>query len=119
MLRLVLSVSLAIPACAQIVPGLTIPPSGNNQKAAVTQYIGPVKITIDYSSPAVHATNGQDRRGGKLILETTPGMVKKYQTDRLNEKAAPKTVNEEVAFLLRLCGDQCELIGRGFGERRA
>lgn len=48
--------------------------------------------------------------GGKLILETTPGTVKKYQTDRLNEKAAPKTINEEVAFLLRLCGDQGDLI---------
>ncbi|MCL5742620.1 MAG: site-specific integrase [Acidobacteria bacterium] len=48
--------------------------------------------------------------GAKLVLETTPGTVKKYQTDRLNEKAAPKTINEEVALLLRLCGDQGELI---------
>jgi len=50
--------------------GLTLPPSGNNQKASVTQFIGPVKVTIDYSSPAVHAANGQDRRGqiwGKLV----------------------------------------------------
>jgi len=51
-------------------PGLTLPPSGNNQKAAVTQYIGPVQITIEYSSPAVHSPAGQDRRGqiwGKLV----------------------------------------------------
>ena len=51
-------------------PGLTLPPSGNNQKAAVTQYIGPVQVTIEYSSPAVHGPNGKDRRGqiwGKLV----------------------------------------------------
>jgi len=51
-------------------PGLTLPPSGNNQKSSVTQYIGPVQVSIEYSSPAVHAANGQDRRGqiwGKLV----------------------------------------------------
>jgi len=58
-------------------PGLTLPPSGNNQKATVTQYIGPVRITIDYSSPAVHGPDGKDRHGqiwGKLVpygLSTT------------------------------------------------
>jgi Protein of unknown function (DUF2911)/Tetratricopeptide repeat len=51
-------------------PGLTLPPSGNNQKAAVTQFIGPVKVAIEYSSPAVHGPDGKDRRGqiwGKLV----------------------------------------------------
>ena len=51
-------------------PGLTLPPSGNNQKAAVTQYVGPVQVTIEYSSPAVHGPGGADRRGqiwGKLV----------------------------------------------------
>ena len=43
--------------------GLTLPPSGNNQKAAITQYVGPVQMSIEYSSPAVHSTAGQDRRG--------------------------------------------------------
>jgi hypothetical protein len=50
--------------------GLSLPPSGNNQKAVVTQYIGPVAVTIEYSSPAVHGPNGKDRRGqiwGKLV----------------------------------------------------
>lgn len=70
MLRFALSIFLAIPAGAQIIPGLAIPPSGNNQKASVTQFIGPVQIAIDYSSPAVHAPDGKDRRGqiwGKLV----------------------------------------------------
>lgn len=52
------------------VAGLTTPPSGNNQKASVTQFIGPIRIVIDYSSPAVHGPGGKDRRGqiwGKLV----------------------------------------------------
>jgi len=56
--------------CAQVYPGLTLPPSGKNQKASVSQYIGPVKLSIDYSSPAVHGPDGKDRRGqiwGKLV----------------------------------------------------
>jgi len=48
---------LAGSAIAQF-PGLTLPPSGGNQKATVVQGIGPVRVTVDYSSPAV-----KDRRG--------------------------------------------------------
>ena len=69
MLRTLPAFALAGALCAQY-PGLTLPTSGNNQKASVTQYVGPVRITIDYSSPAVHTANGQDRRGqiwGKLV----------------------------------------------------
>lgn len=50
--------------------GLTLPPSGGNQKASVTQWIGPVSVTIDYSSPDVHGANGEDRKGhiwGELV----------------------------------------------------
>jgi DUF2911 family protein len=70
MKRLALAIALALPAAAQFIPGLTVPPSGNNQKASVTQYVGPVRIAIDYSSPAVHGPDGKDRRGqiwGKLV----------------------------------------------------
>lgn len=42
---------------------LTRPPSGDNQKSKVTQYIGPVEITISYSSPDVHGPDGKDRTG--------------------------------------------------------
>lgn len=54
------------PAPAQSV---TLPPSGANQKASVTQSIGLVKVTVDYSSPRVHF-QGQDRTGkiwGELV----------------------------------------------------
>jgi hypothetical protein len=51
-------------------PGLTLPPSGKNQRAFVSQHIGPVEVSIDYSSPTVHGPDGKDRRGriwGKLV----------------------------------------------------
>ncbi|HLJ49577.1 MAG TPA: DUF2911 domain-containing protein [Bryobacteraceae bacterium] len=68
---LCVSLSFAIGgALVAQVPGLTLPPSGNNQKASVTQFIGPVRVSIDYSSPAVHGPDGSDRRGqiwGKLV----------------------------------------------------
>lgn len=50
--------------------GITLPPSGGNQKAEVSQWIGPVKVTINYSSPKVHAPDGTDRKGhiwGELV----------------------------------------------------
>ena len=49
---------------------LAQPPSGNNQKAKVIQNIGPVEVSIAYSSPHVHTAQGQDRTDqiwGKLV----------------------------------------------------
>jgi hypothetical protein len=49
---------------------VTLPPSGDNQKASVTQWIGPVSVKIDYNSPNVHGPNGEDRKGhiwGELV----------------------------------------------------
>lgn len=60
---LVYSLLLFLPCAHAQFPGLTLPPSGDNQKASVTQFIGPVKLTIDYSSPKVHGPDGTDRRG--------------------------------------------------------
>ena len=42
---------------------ITLPPDGNNQRSEVTQQIGMVRASIEYSSPDVHAPNGDDRRG--------------------------------------------------------
>ena len=51
---------LASPVAAQYI---SLPPSGDNQKTTITQHIGPVQVTVDYSSPDVHAPDGTDRRG--------------------------------------------------------
>jgi len=51
-------------ACLSVgAQNISLPPSGDNQKATVTQWIGPVTVTIHYSSPDVHAPNGEDRKG--------------------------------------------------------
>ena len=57
----------ARPAAAKEV---TLPPSGDNQFGSVTQGIGLVRVTINYSSPNVHAPDGKDRAGhiwGELV----------------------------------------------------
>jgi integrase len=48
--------------------------------------------------------------GNSLVVEITPNIVKRYQAARLNEKAGPKTINDEVQLLIRLCGEQGALI---------
>jgi integrase len=75
------------------------------------------EFLIDYASKHESATYAvyalghvTDFLGGKLIVEITPTVVKRYQMNRLGEKAAPKTINDEVMLLLRLCGDQGDLI---------
>ena len=37
-----------------------------------------------------------------MAVDVTDKIVIKYPTDRLTEGAAPKTINEEVGFLMRL-----------------
>ncbi len=49
---------------------VSLPASGGNEKASVTQNMGLASVTINYSSPDVHAPNGTDRRGqiwGQLV----------------------------------------------------
>jgi hypothetical protein len=69
---LAMAALLASPAAAQMFNGVTIPPSdsdidghsrGGAQHALVSQGIGLVRVTIDYSSPHVHSPSGVDRRG--------------------------------------------------------
>jgi hypothetical protein len=50
--------------------GLTFPPNGDNPQAAVTQAIGPVRVTIDYSSPRV--VRGKNDRRGKIWGDLVP-----------------------------------------------
>ena len=68
LLILAAAVQVAPPASAQ--SGITLPPSGANQKASVIQGIGLVTVRIDYSSPDVTGPTGEDRRGriwGELV----------------------------------------------------
>jgi hypothetical protein len=57
-------------ASAQLNSELSMPPNGDNQRAEVAQWIGPVQVSIAYHSPNVHGVNGVDRTGhiwGELV----------------------------------------------------
>jgi hypothetical protein len=56
--------------------------------------------------------------GKQMAVEITEKTVKDYQTARLKEKAAPKTINEEVGFLLRLLSEQGIVFGRSCDGRK-
>jgi integrase len=48
--------------------------------------------------------------GSKMLVDFNEATVIIYQNARLGEKASPKSVNEEVGFLLRILGDPGDLI---------
>ena len=48
--------------------------------------------------------------GDKMVVDVDEGTVRDYQDARLKEGAAPKTVNEEVGFLLRLLGERGDIV---------
>ena len=57
-------------ALGQVRSELTMPPNGDNERAEVSQWIGLVKVTIEYHSPNVHGGGGADRTGhiwGELV----------------------------------------------------
>jgi Protein of unknown function (DUF2911) len=70
-LVLVFAVLSAVrPARGQVRSEVTLPPNGNNERAEVSQWIGLVKVSIEYHSPNVHGGGGADRTGhlwGELI----------------------------------------------------
>ena len=63
--RLLTAISAALLAAGStlVAQSITLPPNGDNQRSQVSQQIGLVQVSIDYSSPDVHAPNGDDRRG--------------------------------------------------------
>ncbi|HZQ71177.1 MAG TPA: DUF2911 domain-containing protein [Terriglobales bacterium] len=61
---------LSIRLTAQESSELSTPPNGDNERAEVSQWIGPVRISIDYHSPRVHNPAANDRTGhiwGELV----------------------------------------------------
>ena len=48
--------------------------------------------------------------GEKMQAEISDKIMNTYQTERLSEKAAPKSINDEVGFVLRLLEDQGDVI---------
>jgi tetratricopeptide (TPR) repeat protein len=55
---------------AQETSELSIPPNGDEERAEVSQWVGPVRISIEYHSPRVHHPPTNDRTGhiwGELV----------------------------------------------------
>jgi hypothetical protein len=69
-LLLVLSSMFLVKASAQETSELSMPPNGNAERAEVSQWIGPVEVSIKYHSPRVHNPPANDRTGhiwGELV----------------------------------------------------
>ncbi|WP_158944975.1 site-specific integrase [Granulicella sp. S190] len=48
--------------------------------------------------------------GAKMLVQIDATVVTEYQTKRLEEKSAPKSVNDEVGMLLRIMSDRGDLL---------
>jgi integrase len=57
--------------------------------------------------------------GTRMVIDVSDVMVRDYQTARLKEQAAPKTINEEVLFLLRILGEQGDFIRARLRRQKA
>ena len=70
------------------------------------------KLRLPQSATFAEYAIGHIKRlvGDKMLVDMNEGALIKYQNDRLTESAAPKTVNEEVGFLLRIMGDLGDLV---------
>jgi integrase len=77
----------------------------------IDEYLVGYRLRYRSVSFAEHALGHVSRLlGGEMAVDINEASVLKYQEDRLREKAAPKTINEEVRFLLKILGDSGEII---------
>jgi hypothetical protein len=75
MRRTLIAFAMVLASASAGAQAISTPPNGDNQKSSVTQYIGLVRVTVEYNSPDVHAPNGDDRRGkiwGTLVPYGAP-----------------------------------------------
>jgi integrase len=77
----------------------------------IEEYLTGYRLRYRSASFAENALGHVSRLlGTKIVGEITEISVLRYQEDRLREKAAPKSINEEVRFLLKMLGDPGEVI---------
>lgn len=57
--------------------------------------------------------------GASMVVDVTDKTVREYQTARLKEGAAPKSINEEVGFLLRLLGEAGDVVRMRLRRQKA
>ncbi len=57
--------------------------------------------------------------GDQMVVDLTVESVRAFQTVRLKEQAAPKTINDEVGFLLRLLGEAGDVLRARLRRQKA
>ena len=86
----------------------------------VDEYLIGYKLRYRSATFATYALGHVSRiLGAELIVDIDEAAVLKYQEDRLREKAAPKSINEEVRFLLKMLGDSGEVIRAHLRKRNS
>jgi|HubBroStandDraft_6_1064221.scaffolds.fasta_scaffold289500_2 integrase len=74
-------------------------------------YLDDYKLKHRSGTFAAYAIGHVVRHLGRLLLvDFSTDTVKQYQIARLKEQASPKSINEEVGFLLRLLGERGDAI---------
>jgi len=77
----------------------------------IVEYLVGYKLRYRSASFAEYALGHVSRLlGSKLVVDINEAAVLGYQENRLREKAAPKSINEEVRFLLKMLGDPGDVI---------
>jgi len=89
-------------------------------REAAATYLGEYALkhrSVTFANYAVgHVTR---LLGDKMLVDVGDKAVKAYQVARLKEETAPKTINEEVGFLLRLLGDNGDAIRGRLRKQKA
>jgi integrase len=77
-----------------------------------TKFLDDYKLRNPKSATFAEYAIGHLKRlvGSMMVADVGDTAVKDYQTARLKEKSAPKPINEEVGFLLRMLEDQGDAI---------
>jgi len=77
-----------------------------------TKFLDDYKLRNPKSATFAEYAIGHLKRlvGSVMVADVGDTAVKDYQTARLKEKAAPKSINEEVGFWLRMLEDQGDVI---------
>ena len=86
----------------------------------INDYLDGYRVRYRSASFAEYALGHVSRHlGRKMAVDINEAAVLRYQEDRLREKAAPKSVNEEVRFLLKMVGNPAgELIRSSLKEKK-
>jgi len=88
-------------------------------KDVIDDYLVGYRLRYRAARFAEYALGHVSRLLGRMtLIEIDDNTVLRYQENRLREKAAPKSINEEVRFLVSLLGDSGELIRQRLKKKK-